>query len=426
MKSDVKDRGVVFTPEHIVKFMTSYIDNTLSHTILEPSCGMGNIVEQIDKKHKITCIDINKQYIRHCAKQFSNAKCVTKNFIHYKTKEKFDYIIGNPPYVKIQNITPKDMTEIRKEYPTFMKGNTNLYIYFILKCFNLLKDDGKLIFIVPNTWLYNSSLQRLKNWIISNKYLEVLIDFKGKQIFDNVSTYTCIMILSKKNQFYHYSNSIDNKLVKKSYQKTLTDKSNSASSSLLDIMTPRIGIMTLKDDVFIIKKFTVKDNKVYFSKDNKDFVIERDACKKILKVSKNQIYLIIYPYDANAKIISDLKKKFPLTFNYLSKYKQQLLDRENGNNNYKYWYEYGRTQALKIVKGKRLFISTIVKNIRDFVYEKDVELYYSGMWIQPKEKHSFSYIKNKLIEHEQQILSSSNNKSSNWYGLSKNSFVIYR
>lgn len=419
MDEEIKKRGVVFTPLSIVKFMTSYIDNNKIQKILEPSCGLGYFINNIDKKHNITCIDINKEYILNCNKKFKYVKCILKNFINYKTDDKFDYIIGNPPYIKIQNIDNNDLNIMRKEYPEFINGNTNIYIYFIIKCFNLLNDNGKLIFIVPNTWIYSKSFKYFKDFIFKNKYLELLIDFKYKQIFKNVSTYTSIIILTKKNNdFYYYSNDINpKKFIKKYYNNIISKKFN-----LLDIMTPRIGIMTLKDDVFIIKKYNIIDNKINFIKNNKKYIIEKNSCKKILKVSKNKVYLIIYPYDNNAKIISNLQKIYPLAYEYLLDYKKDLNNRENGNNKYKYWYCYGRTQSLKVFKGKRLFISTIVKNIKDFIIEKDIDLYYSGLWIKPETKYKIDYIKKKLIKNEKKILENSNNKSNNWYSLGVNSF----
>jgi len=422
MNDKIKKRGVVFTPIKIIKFMTSYIDNNNKKKILEPSCGMGFFIDNIDKKHDITCIDINKKYISYCSNKFKNIKCILQNFIDYKTNDKFDYIIGNPPYVKIQNINNTDLIKMKKKYPEFMNGNTNMYIYFIIKCFNLLNNNGKLIFIVPNTWLYNKSFAFFKNYIFKNRYLELLIDFKYLQIFDNVSTYTSIIILSKnKNYFYYYSdNIISNKFIKKYYN---NDKISN-KITLLDIMSPKIGIMTLKDNVFIIKKYKIINNQVIFTKNNKEYIIEKNSCKNILKVSKNKIYLIIYPYDNNTKILNNLQQIYPLTYKYLLEYKKELDNRENGNGKYKYWYSYGRTQSLKIIKGKRLFISTIVKNIKDFLIEKNVELYYSGLWIKPKDKYKLDYIKNKLINNDKKILQISNNKSNNWYGLSVNSFKI--
>ena len=66
----IKTRGVVFTPANIAKFMVSYIDNTRKRNILEPSCGMGNFIEHINPVHNITCIDIEKEYIKHCSAKF--------------------------------------------------------------------------------------------------------------------------------------------------------------------------------------------------------------------------------------------------------------------------------------------------------------------------------------------------------------------
>lgn len=427
-QDNIKKNGAVFTPKYIVNYMTSFIDNSKSQKILEPSCGVGNIINNINKKHNITGLDINNEYIQECIIKYRkvkpNANFIVKNFIDFKSLEKYDYIIGNPPYVKIQNIDKNHLEIMKKEYPLYIYGNTNLYIYFIIKCIELLKEDGKLIFIIPNSWLYNKSYNVLKKFIFENRYLQLLIDFKTKQIFDNYLTYTCIIILTKqKNKFYYYSNDINTKLIKKYY----INNTNLLKKNILNILQPKIGLMTLKDDVFIIKKYKINGNKLLFTKNNINYIIEKDACKKILKVSKNKIYMIIYPYqngEINPKIIPNLEKIYPLTYKYLLEYKDILLQRENGNNKYKYFYEYGRTQALKINKSNRLFISTVIKNIKSSFIEKKIDLYYSGLWLSPKNKESKDNIKNILIKNENKILEQSTNKANNWYGLSVNSFNI--
>ena len=54
--------------------------------------------------------------------------------------------------------------------------------------------------------------------------------------------------------------------------------------------------------------------------------------------------------------------------------------------------------------------------------EKDIDLYYSGLWIKPENKYKIDYIKKQLIKNEKLILEHSNNKSNNWYSLNVNSF----
>jgi adenine-specific DNA-methyltransferase len=367
-------------------------------------------------------VDINKGFIRTCKNNFKNFKFQCTNFINFKTTKRFDYVIGNPPYVKIQNIDKTSIDIMRKEYPEFIYGNTNLYAYFLVKCFDMLNDDGKLIFIMPNTFLYNKSLTNLKKFIFDHRRMEVLIDFKEKQIFNNFMTYTCIIVLTKTvNKVYRYALDIDTKLKTIAYKHQTQQEQQRPSD-----IHYRIGLMTLCDNVYIIKEFKEVNHHIEFMKEGITYRIEKGSCRNILKVSKRQMYKIIYPYilDENDKVKIDLifLKKYPKCAKYLQGKMDLLKARDGGDiSSYPIWYAYGRTQSLLPYNGKRVFLPTTIKDIRSSVFKANAELYYSGMWIES------SKLKNqKLIDilksNERGILQLSSNKAGGWYGITINSF----
>lgn len=427
MSDPVKDRGVVFTPPQIAKWMVSLIPNKTPLHILEPSCGNGAILDFIPAKHFVTGIDINKSHIAACKKKFSHNHWafIQNDFIKVLPSQKYDVVIGNPPYVRIQNMQPSMVTKMQKEYPDFIYGNTNLYAYFLVKCLDMLKDNGKLIFLIPNSLFYNKSLQRIKQYILEKRWLEYLIDFHEHQIFEGVSTYTCILVLTKnaKRTFYTLENGVTHAKQKVYYK---TPKKIMSNRSFV----PRIGIMTLCDDVFIIKDFTFinNNNTIQFIKHGKSYQIEADACMDILKVSKNAIYKIIYPYlNINKRVEIDLEflQKYPQCARYLQEYKHVLHQRDNGNTSrYPAWYAYGRTQSLTPHDGKRLFLPTVVKNIKDSFFVRDVPLFYSGLWIEPQTHISISTMKQWLISHEKHILENSNHREGGWFALTHSSFDV--
>lgn len=423
MNNTIKILGNIFTPKDISLYMSNFINNDYTYDIFDPCVGTGNLIENINNKHNIECIDINNEFIKECKIKFknkNNIKFKNINFLEFKTNKKFDYIITNPPYIKIQNINEKDLNIMKKDYPDFIYGNTNLYIYFILKCFNLLNTNGELICIIPNSFLYNKSLIKFKNFLFDNKKIKLLIDFKDKQQFENCSTYTCIMIITKYgNKFYSYSNNINDQLKIIHYNNIINN------NSLKHNIKFKIGLMTLCDKVFIIKNYEIKNNLIEFKNNNIQYSIELDSCKDILKVSKNKIFKIIYPYTTeNNKIKIDLNflEKYPKCANYLNVHKENLLKRDSGKTSkYPTWFAYGRTQALLLINKERVFLPSIVKNINDFIFKKNIELYYSGLSIV-----SDQYNNDQLIEimknNEKLILQNSSNKSSGWFGLTTNSF----
>ena len=80
------------------------------------------------------------------------------------------------------------------------KGNLDIYYAFILKCLDLLTDDGVMVSITPNSYLYNKSSQKLREYLVKNRHIERIIDFKSEKVFPNVSTYCCITIYNKKEK----------------------------------------------------------------------------------------------------------------------------------------------------------------------------------------------------------------------------------
>lgn len=425
MNKKIKENGVVFTPKYICDFMISFIENK-HNSVFEPSCGEGIFIKTlIDNGYKnITANDINTEFIEKCKTNFTDVKFYNENFIDYDKNEKYDTIIGNPPYVRIQNLQNDLVLKMKEEYPE-LQGNTDLYIYFIIKCINMLKQDGKMIFIIPNSFLYNKSCKKVLNKLINDGLLEYVIDFREKKIFDGFSIYNCILVCNKKNakerQYYNYSTDLNGIYVKIPYIK------EPIKNSLLNYIDVKNGIATLCDNVYIIKEKEIikEDNQyLYIEKDDKSYKIEKNIIQKILKVSKKEEYYIICPYtwiDGKAKIMDDLNE-YPECEKYLLHYKKILEKRDKGTKKYEQWYAYGRHQGLDYNDTNRYFISNIVKNIKDNIYQEKIPLFYSGLHIIIKESNYD--ILQVIKDNEDKILSKSNIKSGGWYGLSKSSFDI--
>ncbi len=90
-------------------------------------------------------------------------------------EEKFDVVIGNPPYVNIFNIKDKDYRDYIKEKYSVYKNKTDLYAFFIQRGFDLMKDKGTLYFIISNSWLGTDSFSRLREFLIEKTKVVRLI-----------------------------------------------------------------------------------------------------------------------------------------------------------------------------------------------------------------------------------------------------------
>ena len=142
--------GQYFTTNNVLKqtvfeFILNNPDN-----ILEPSIGRGDLV--LFLKNKKSNINFDMYQIDTTIKILDGID--TKNIIYcdfmkQKIVKSYKTIIGNPPYIKKRN-------------------TRNLYIDFIEKCYNLLNDNGELIFIVPSDFFKLTSSSKLLNNMINN------------------------------------------------------------------------------------------------------------------------------------------------------------------------------------------------------------------------------------------------------------------
>lgn len=300
--------------------------------------------------------------------------------------KKFDIIVGNPPYVQTKDIK-KNLAEYQylcKKYITSYK-QFDKYFSFIEKSLNYLSPKGLLSFVVPNSWINQTAGKNLRQLL--SKHIYKIINFGDTKIFEEKSNYTSIIYLGKTDSldleyflvnsledFWEKNNSDYFKINKKTIdfnkplilfsneeEKTLWQKIHNKSININsnNILT---GIQTSRDKIYIIKDFRIENNYVFFSKDNKEWQIEKEICKPYISQTINlksfiilePDSLLIFPYnleESNSKLIDleTLKTKYPYTFKYLENYKEELKSRDVSppiSNNEDDYYKYGRAQNI--------------------------------------------------------------------------------
>ncbi len=309
--------------------------------------------------------------------------------------EQFDVIVGNPPYLNtedMKNITPKELALYKKHYISAFK-QFDKYFLFIERGLDLLKDDGYFGFIVPNKFIKVGAGVKLRGLLQESKSLSHIISFGANQVFHDKTTYTCLLILNKKdNESFKYLEIDDfeewkirnvsetdfdtigiNSLNKEVWilvpakLKNAYKKINEKSLSLAEVVGEKNifnGIQTSANDIYIHKPIG-EDNKYYtFTKDDHKWKIEKDLTRPYYQTSSGNDNLytyrkfepnsfVIYPYKkVNDNIefieIDELEKTYPFAFKYLSQYKDKLIKRDvkpipKTENE---WYRYGRHQSL--------------------------------------------------------------------------------
>jgi len=207
-----KDWGIFFTPQWVVDFMVNLIDEGLidlsNIKILEPACGICQFLLGIKKNknyifEKATVkmgVEINKKVIEYIYEHdlAQDMDIVHHDYLLWDTNERFNIIIGNPPYgipslsehytIRVDNETKKRYKEI---YETWY-GKYNVYGAFIEKSVKLLKDNGQLIFIVPATFMILDEFKKLRNFLALQGKTEII--YMGNNVFKPEADVTTVIL----------------------------------------------------------------------------------------------------------------------------------------------------------------------------------------------------------------------------------------
>lgn len=166
---DVAALGQVFTPEAIVDQMLSLRRNR--GRTLEPSAGDGAFSRRIKD---CVAIEIDPRVAPRGA--------FMGDFFAYPSSETFDTVIGNPPYVRYQDI--KAETKKLLDGKLF-DGRSNLYLFFIEKAVRHLRPGGELIFIVPRDFIKLTAARRLNEFLYTEGTITDFIETGDARIFSD-------------------------------------------------------------------------------------------------------------------------------------------------------------------------------------------------------------------------------------------------
>lgn len=204
--------GQVFTSAILAKFMIGLLRESLkpNSTILDPCIGPNTFfkamikdfsnchLKGIEIDHSLITEEINKFY--------DNPKrnLIKGSFFDLPISEKFDLIVQNPPYVRQELLSDgaNSKENIRYNVSSLLStipSQSNLYIYFLLKSILHLKEDGVMVAVIYDSWLYSSFGKFLKESFLKLGRLESIYHFK-KSAFDNVEVgATVIKFVKVKN-----------------------------------------------------------------------------------------------------------------------------------------------------------------------------------------------------------------------------------
>jgi len=400
------DKCDVFTPDNISSKMASYLMG--DGNLLDPAVGDGQLLKFIGNNYtNIDIYDIKNNYLDKCTTHPAHTT-VNKHltdFIKTDITTLYKNIILNPPYIRFQDLSVNYRNYIKQTWPILNKGNIDIYYAFLLKCLNLLADDGVMVSITPNSYIYNKSATELRKYFIENKLIKEIIDYKSEKVFDSVSTYCCITIFTKEPKEYLLYNSEEirySTINNKDYNIFVT--TNSDTKVLSQICNVKNGIATLRDKIFVHaeKKYD-------------------EPCWTTITNSYKDMW-VIYPYSTEGVIMAEstFKQENPLTYAYLEENKEELAKRDKGHKVYAEWYAFGRTQSLIKPKSKKVIYVSTLSNPDNIQYNlDDSKLHIGSLCIELRTTdYTLEQVKTILENNKSFIIQNTSKRAGGWLNMS--------
>ena len=208
-----KLRGGFYTPEAIADFILRWgINGSSGCEVLEPSCGDGVFLERLKggshKFKRITAIELDEEEARKADKiKLDNKKIINEDFHRFcnQTNEKFDLIVGNPPYIRYQYFNADQQAEAAKIFcRTKLKYSklTNAWVSFVVGSSLLLKDKGKIGFVLPAELLQVSYARQLREFL-ARFYNKINIISFQKLVFPDIQQEVVLLLCEKNGSGEH-------------------------------------------------------------------------------------------------------------------------------------------------------------------------------------------------------------------------------
>lgn len=231
-------KGVVYTKRWVVELLLDLAGYTASANLVdavavEPSAGEGaflsSMIERLadscrrlgrpisDCRHSLIAYELDegsanraqKLAIEVLSMQGLNASTAedlakawvrTGDYLFDSMAVKADFVIGNPPYVRLEEIPEETVLLYRDAYPT-MYGRADLYVAFFEAALRQLKPGGACAFICADRWMRNQYGAELRELITSAFAVDVVIEMHNADAFhDEVDAYPAITVIRRQKQ----------------------------------------------------------------------------------------------------------------------------------------------------------------------------------------------------------------------------------
>lgn len=309
----------------------------------------------------------------------------------------FHVVVGNPPYIRIQNMVAYSPEEVEyyqqadSPYTTAQENSFDKYALFIERALSLVRPSGRVGMIVPHKFMTIQTGHALRELLTADPILEEIVHFGVKQVFGHgTSNYTCILVMNRagvervkldragplEEWRYGQTGSVTyipaeelgsdswefaNEEARKLFAR-IRDQFREKLSSVAHI---EVGVQTSADDVYIFREASANTDTVTRHWKDQDWPIERAILRPCLHDATLYAFAhpvpnawVIFPYEIvrdsknrrRARLFQpkEMAKRFPECWAYLCARRKELEKRNivGGRAAERQWYQYGRSQSL--------------------------------------------------------------------------------
>jgi len=377
------DFGQYFTPDHVAEFMVGLSTAKKNGKVLEPSSGKGVFIQKLqDAGFKdIIAYEIDKtleQSVRDADVRF-------ESFVSANINEKFDLVIGNPPFIRWKNLDEnlKDELNSNHLWKKYFNSLCDYLCIFALKSVELLNDGGELIFITPEYWLNTKHAESLRNYLVENGYFTDIIHFNETPIFNKVASsiviFRYVKARDKKNKNinikkYHSTQKLNSSILREiadnvaseklevfqrkqfelneRWTLITSDKEDTLAKFEQSCLSTNKGSLFGREGKYITlgevadigngmvsgldKAFQIPDN-VQLSKKETQASISVLKGKNMDKYIHGNLHRYIFLNDTNIENEDILRKEYPIFFQLFENYKELLGKRYSYSRKINYW-----------------------------------------------------------------------------------------
>lgn len=374
-RSNGSQHGDVFTKPCVVDYMLDMVgytaDKDLSKiSIMEPSCGEGefiiSIIARLAESASRFGFDLNEAYLRNvnasdldgakvmrCIERIKDAfpeiknpgiKIIVEDYL-LSEHEPVDIVIGNPPYIRYEQIPENKLDVYKNRFATFYY-RADMYVLFFEHSLKQLKRGGRHCFICANRWMKNQYGKNLRKLVARYYNLTTIVNMEGADAFDEeVLAYPAITLIESgnENDRLKFAETEDvEKLRTLDFSELSAPEGDDwsgvfntvAQTSAFSLIEEQgfkigIGVATGADNIFISDniKGQVEDELLIPSLNARD--LQGDT------LQWGGRYLL-NPYDANGRLIS--LDAYPLAKRYFESHRERLSGRHKASKNPAAWY----------------------------------------------------------------------------------------